>query len=84
MTHNASAYRVNGILASVPWADSTVVLSAKVGHPWVTVHFAQSTSVFKNRFSLGIYVPTPCKHSSLTYFKHAHEQTNIWNKKQIR
>ena len=36
---------------STPWADSTVVLSAKVNcRPWVTVHFAQGTSVFKNRF----------------------------------
>ena len=64
---------------STPWADSIVVLSAKVNcRPWVTVHFAQGTctSVFKNRFSLGIYVPTPCKHSTLIYFKHAHEQTN--------
>ena len=70
---------------STPWADSIVVLSAKVNcRPWVTVHFAQGTSVFKNRFSLGIYVPTPCKHSTLIYFKHAHEQTNIWNQKQIR
>ena len=33
---------------SIPWADSTVVPSAKVNcRPWVTGHFAQGTSVFK-------------------------------------
>ena len=63
----------------------TVVLRAKVKcRPWLTVAFAQSTSVLKNRFNLGIHVPTSCKHSRLIYFKHAHEETNIWNQKQIR
>ena len=33
---------------STPWADSTVVLNAKVNcRPWVTVPFVQSTSVLK-------------------------------------
>ena len=63
------AFRPIVQVLSTPWADSTVVLSAKVNCcPWVTVHFAQGTSVFKNRFSLGIHVPTPCKHSSLDSF----------------
>ena len=64
----------------------TVVLSAKVNcRPWVTVHFAQGTSVFRSGFSLGIHVHTPCTHSSLRliYFKHVYEE-QIWNKKQIR
>ena len=61
-----------------PWVDSTVVLSAKVNcRPWVTVHFAQGTSVFKNKFNLGIHIHTPCTHSRLIYFKHVHEETNL-------
>ena len=53
---------------STPWADSTVVPSAKVNcRPWVTVPFAQSTTVFKNRFSLGIHVHTSCTHSKPTW-----------------
>ena len=48
---------------STPWADSRVVPCAKVdSRPWVTVHFAQGTSLFKNRFSLGTHVHTPCTH----------------------
>ena len=66
---------------STSWADSTVVLSAKVNcRPWVTVLFAQGNSVFKNRFSLGIHVHTPTTHSRLIYFKHVHEETNMESK----
>ena len=63
---------------STPWADSTVVLSAKLKcRPWVTVHFAQGTSVFKNRLIFGIHVHIPCTHSRLIYFKHVHGQINM-------
>ena len=50
---------------STPWADSTVVLSAKVNcRPWVTVHFALGTTVLRNRIlDLGIHVHTPHRHS---------------------
>ena len=71
---------------STPWADSTVVLSAKVNcRPWVTVLFAQGTSVFRNRFSLGIHVHTctPCTHSRSIYLN-MYMRNQIWNKKQIR
>ena len=47
---------------STPWADSTAVPCAKF-RPWVTVHFAQGTSVFNYRFNLGIHVHTPCTYS---------------------
>ena len=64
------------------WADSTVVPSAKVNcRPWLTVLFSQGTSVFRNRFSLGIHVGlhthTPCTHSRLFYFKHVYEEINM-------
>ena len=37
-------------ILSTPWADSTVVLSAKVNcQTWGSVHFALGTSVFRNR-----------------------------------
>ena len=73
-----SSLWVNSSGTATPWEDRRVVLSAKVNcHPWVTVHFAQGTSVFRNRFILGIHVHKPCTHSRLIYFKHVHEQTNI-------
>ena len=63
---------------STPWADGTVVLNAKVNcRPWVTVHFAQGTFVFLNKFILGIHVHTTCTHSRLSYLKHVHEQTTL-------
>ena len=38
---------------STPWADSTVVLSAKLNcRPWVTVHFALGTTVLITTISL--------------------------------
>ena len=40
----------------------------------------EGTIVFKNRFSLGLHVHTPCTHSRLIYFKHVHEQTNLESK----
>ena len=58
---------------SAPWVPSEKVNC----RPWGTVHIAQSTSDFKNRFSLGIQVDTPCTHSRLMYFKHDHKQTNM-------
>ena len=56
---------------STPWADSTMVLSAKVNcPPWMTVHFALGTTVLRNRISLGIHVHSPDRHSILKlYFK---------------
>ena len=55
-------------------ADSTVVPSAKVNfRPWVTVHFAQGTSPFKNRISLGIHVHRPGAQNRKNYFN-----TNIY------
>ena len=55
---------------STPWADSTMVLSAKVNCcPWVTVHFALGTTVLRNKISLGIYVHTPDRHGRQLYFK---------------
>ena len=48
--------------------------------PWVRVPFAQGACVFKNRFSLGIHVHTPCTHSRFIYFKHVHEETNMESK----
>ena len=41
---------------------------------------AQSTSVIKIIFILGIHVHTPCTHSRLIYFKHVHKQTNMESK----
>ena len=78
------AFRPIVQVLSTPWVDSTVVPSAcklsSMGDSSLCIRYL----CFKNRFSLGIHVPTPCKHRRFIYFKHAHEQTNIWNQKQIR
>ena len=68
----------NGSGTVTPWADSTVVLSAKVNcRPWMTVLFALGTSVIRNIISLSIHVPYT--HSRLLYFKHKqlHDQSNL-------
>ena len=57
-------YWIRQFALSSLWANSscTVVLSARVNCPWVTVHFALDTTVLRNIISLGMYVQTPDRH----------------------
>ena len=65
---------------STPWADCTVVLSAKVNCcPWVTVHFALGTTVLITSISLGIHMHIDTE----LYFKHNNFMVkSIWKHKQ--